>query len=92
MTKAQHTPGPWSISPTNWEDCHAGIYAGEANSYIAVIVGTPNSEADTHLIASAPDLLEVLQQAVNKGYMWDNDYQLWCKASRAIAKAKGIEQ
>ena len=35
------------------------------------------------------DLLNVLQEAVNKGYMWDHDPELWAKAGAAIAKAKG---
>lgn len=41
------------------------------------------------LVAVAPELLAVLQEAVNKGYMWDNDPELWSKASAAIDKAKG---
>lgn len=45
-------------------------------------------EANANLIAAAPELLETLQEAVNKGYMWDNDPELWAKASAAIAKAK----
>jgi hypothetical protein len=37
------------------------------------------------------DMLAALQEAVNKGYMWDNDPELWSKANAAIARAKGIE-
>jgi len=48
-------------------------------------------KANANLIAAAPDLLETLQEAVNKGYMWDNDPELWAKASAAIAKAKGAD-
>jgi hypothetical protein len=42
-----------------------------------------------NLAKAAPDLLQILQEAVNKGYMWDNDSQLWSRAVAAIAKAKG---
>lgn len=41
------------------------------------------------LLAAAPELLAVLQEAVNKGYMWDHDPELWSKANAAITKAKG---
>lgn len=68
-----HTPGPWYISPTNWEDCHAGIYSEEANSYLAVIVGTPNSEEDARLIAEAPAMLEALRAIRAKAAECGND-------------------
>lgn len=84
-----HTPAPWSISPTDWEDCHAGIYAGEANCYLAVIVGTPNSDADAHLITAAPDLLAALEWAVETADTEQYEADWYAAARVAIAKAKG---
>lgn len=82
MTQATHTPGPWKVSkPT-------GNYIVAPTGGIAALTyGATKADAD--LIAAAPELLAVLQEAVNKGYMWDNDPELWSKASAAIDKAKG---
>lgn len=95
---AAHTPGPWKVSPTDWEDCYAGIYSEEANSYLAVIVGTPCSDGDTRLIAAAPDLLAALEamhachRAFSSSENWtalDDEARLL--AEKAIAKARGEE-
>lgn len=86
-----HTPGPWHVSPTDWEDCHAGIYSEEANSYLAVIVGTPCSEGDTRLIAAAPELLAALIEAED-ALSDDGEYPLTLRRVRAaIDKARGEE-
>lgn len=86
-----HTPGPWHVSPTDWEDCHAGIYSEEANSYLAVIVGTPCSEGDTRLIAAAPELLAALEWAVETADTEQYEADWYAAARVAIAKARGEE-
>lgn len=82
MTNATHTPGPWRVSQPsgNYIDTPTGSIA-------ALMYGA--TKTDARLIAAAPELLAVLQEAVNKGYMWDHDPELWSKANAAIAKAKG---
>lgn len=55
----------WNVSPTDWEDCHAGIYEEQANSYVAVVIGGPDSEEHTNLIAAAPELLTSLEAIIS---------------------------
>lgn len=80
-----HTQGPW-------ENVGGYVEALDLDTPLSICTiadcGT-ETEANARLIAAAPDLLEALQEAVNKGYMWDHDPDLWSKASAAIAKAKG---
>lgn len=54
-----------------------------------VVDATGDVEAEARLIAAAPDLLAALEAAVNRGYMWDNDPDLWSAASNAVRRAKG---
>ena len=71
---SEHTPGPWEpywVSPSFWRITRQGkdIAATEAN---------------TRLMAAAPELLEALEALVG---LWDDS--TWDKARAAIAKAKG---
>jgi hypothetical protein len=59
--KAQHTPGPWSIDP---EGSIAATIEGGNGEPICDVYGA-NKEADAHLIAAAPAMLESLQVMVN---------------------------
>lgn len=92
-----HTQGPWHTAKRS---NGIAIEHREEKSYgwlqheVALVYPLAEPErgtgaANAALIAAAPDMLEALQEAVNKGYMWDNDPELWSKASAAIAKAKG---
>lgn len=85
MTNATRTPGPWDVS---FGRNDAAIHAGGTIAMIDDVM--TGWRANAALIAAAPDLLEALQEAVNKGYMWDNDPKLWSKARAAIAKATGV--
>ena len=87
-----HTRGPWEL------DGDLGVMDLDIvciSGRIAMIDCENEDLTDEEIIANArimraaPDLLEALQEAVNKGYMWDHDPDLWSKASAAIAKAKG---
>ena len=81
-TDMAHTEGPWRVSQPS------GNYIDTPTHSIAALMYGA-TKADAALIAAAPDLLAALQEAVNKGYMWDNDPELWAKANAAIARAKG---
>ena len=55
--KAQHTPGPWHVLPTN--DC---VIESEKHGNIAITNLARKSVADARLIASAPDLLAIAKR------------------------------
>jgi len=65
MNTPQHTPGPWLASRLASPDYapQYGIYS-ESNPNDFAIVKGDNAEANARLIASAPDLLEALENAV----------------------------
>lgn len=94
MSEFKGTPGPWSVSDCPMKgartdrvddgrikliDFNDGTYEGTL-----AIVQTEESEANAHLIAAAPDLLEALQEVVA---ISDRKHEAWDKAHAAIAKA-----
>ena len=92
---AGHTPGPWRY---DYEDGYCGEIIAADGTNVAVFVDEP-CKADSHLIASAPELLEALQDALaalaeNVGMQdtyidFDQVRAAKEKASAAIAKATG---
>ena len=96
MTDTKHTPGPWV-----WEHWQMGLTAQNGTSVLAYydyegmsLHGKTEDEheANAHLIAAAPDLLEALEAIVAT---WDGPkYNHFMAdnidlARAAIAKAKG---
>ena len=85
---SKHTPGPWK-----W-DGHIEQAIITADSGEEVLWGcgccdSPRllSEADAHLIAAAPELLEALKEIANMGVpVQKTEHRI---ARSAIAKAKG---
>lgn len=62
---SKHTPGPWSIADDGTIEANrAGLVGHLANA----------SESDSRLIASAPDLLEGLQQVMGWIDSWSPDF------------------
>ena len=99
----KHTQGPWEIRATRIDD-NAFIYDIHAphqdnpsqsgsNPTVATTWYRPDdgeAKANARLIASAPDLLECLQNLVHRGLIVnDNDHYEEC--IEAIAKATGKE-
>ena len=90
MANATHTPGPWRFG-------YGGIFADRGNLLLDDMVcglkyrdvPTEVVRANARLIAAAPDLLEVLKQCLKRGWMWDNDPELYDAAAKVIRKAKG---
>ena len=90
----QHTPGPWEIWPDFDEEGENGSsIIGTNGDPLAVTISDRYSEdANAHLIAAAPELLEALEMIAN-----DYAYLLETKLSspdadmihELIAKAKG---
>jgi hypothetical protein len=99
MSEAKHTPGPWWIETGPDVDLinHVGISADD-HSMLAQAVWkmddderSPMCEANAHLIAAAPDLLDALQSIVasaEDGCAAINTRFL-ITAKAAIAKATG---
>lgn len=92
-----HTPGPWSrnIPPARK---YSTIFAGR-NTHIAMVQSTGLTdleiEANTDLIAAAPDLLAALEALTEWGRTWtspigtNSPLNLLIAACAAITKAKG---
>jgi len=57
MTQSKHTPAPWDVETVNSEDYVA--YALLGCQYVS------EQEANAHLIAAAPELLEALKRLDN---------------------------
>lgn len=92
MTTTKHTftPGPWLIGKAGTDKA---IYDGKGG-WVATIPDmllNDEQKANAHLIASAPDLLEALEEVL-KSLEWQEnilDGLAVQKAQAAIAKAKG---
>lgn len=89
---ASHTPGPWASVQSNGVKNGVIAVDDDANDqfYIGKMSG-PDAEANARLIATAPELLEALEEAVQ----WDSHDSegvpaVWLeKARAALAKARG---
>jgi hypothetical protein len=62
MKRATHTPGPWVVRRDNW---HVNIETEDGSHWLADLPfegSVPNARdmADAHLIAAAPELLDML--------------------------------
>jgi hypothetical protein len=98
--KPKHTPGPWRVG--SWYDGRLPIVVADLadRSIIAELTGAKRAhEANAHLIAAAPDLLEALegaQKALRKAlpFLPADSESIFCgewldEINAAIAKAKG---
>ena len=91
----KHTPGPWKLSGANTvhgADCIVA-FVGTADEEVRRLSGERQS-ADAHLIAAAPDLLEMLEEMAAQHYCGCRHPACKrCKDDDAcaavIAKAKG---
>lgn len=78
MKKLKHTKGPWLVSTIDGEDCLM-VGGGDGSEVVADIrTHWPDAqvEANAHLIASAPELLEALkgvQKCIRKTLPLIND-------------------
>lgn len=78
---SEHTPGPWKIRA--YKDRGFAIDFNEDQEQIVDFV---YEEADAHLIAAAPDLLEALEAVVRVADRATVEFDM---ARAAIAKARG---
>lgn len=97
----KHTPGPWEFRKEgDWTVfANGSSIMGNAAYYPWV----PYDEADWHLIAAAPELLEAAQKALRIAELWIYDqlegtsmfkeaYEELSSVRAAIAKATGEQQ
>ncbi len=107
MTEQAHTLGPWniSISAEGRSGQRVRVVAGLCENGIATIHALIDQQANAHLIASAVDLLDALQDVVIVleimsrivgpfiGGITEDEFELLAnapiKARAAIAKATG---
>ena len=90
---SKHTPGPWivrEVSGAGWPGQRG--FAIDYNAEQEQIVDFVYEEADAHLIAAAPELLEAIEELMD-GYLYGCDKETKRenakRAREAIAKAKG---
>ncbi len=102
--ETKHTPGPWTIEPS-WADRCGGSVAIANRDHPGEdwdVCSVHSSEANTHLIASAPELLAAATRVTDAfkahgkavGIVDDNRTSQECEAvmlalDAAIAKATG---
>ncbi len=92
MSEAKFTPGPWSLDREHSPDDSYGhwyhrITAGHGYSENGFRLSGIVNPHDAHLIAAAPDMYEVLSEAMERGGVIQMG--LYGKALAALAKARG---
>ncbi len=87
MTNATHTPGPWG--PYLKTQPYIIESKATEGAIVACLPLGDEWEANANLIAAAPDLLEIIEQCLKRGWMWDNDPSLYDAAAKVVRKAKG---
>ena len=89
MSKSKHTPGPWGCVQRSHGTMLVRSEASGVNGYIAEIyLSRPSEwEANAHLIAAAPELLDALMELAD----WYREHTGLppTAANAAIAKAEG---
>jgi hypothetical protein len=96
VPKLMHTPGPWRFDCGNLQveraedrqpicDISTQWDLNSRNENIPFHV----SEANAHLIAAAPELLDALKRAIHQLVIQDDEGSAFMQAHRAIAKAEG---
>jgi hypothetical protein len=61
--KVTHTPGPWKVISQGYE--RTGIFTNSNSQLAKIYIG--NQMENARLIAAAPELLEALKEAIERG-------------------------
>lgn len=101
--KPKHTPGPWVACPgqttlvmrkKDWDDSqvHFGVMKDSMQILTSLKNGAAQAEADSHLIAAAPEMLEALEKFKSE-FIENNSRAEWHEShsdiQRIIDKARG---
>ena len=103
--KTKHTPGPWVMSmgtpydnravildnPTMPKGRRCRVCKAIATVNIQVLMDEQEGLANAHLIAAAPDMLEVLNDLVDRGLIIDPDNDHYDDMLKVLTKAIGGE-
>lgn len=95
MNRFKGTPAPWETLTETELELPSGIIKKRGKSIAYTLkkeVGAEQANANAHLIASAPELLEVLIEMQRNGRKqgWDDKYESSMEKTRlVIAKALG---
>lgn len=86
---ARHTPGPWAVFDSEIVSHHTDQHIADAP--LEDGMNPTEWQANAHLIAAAPELLETLKALVDayEDPMLDDPHSLVLAAKEAIAKAEG---
>ena len=94
MNETRHTQGPWEAKRINNSTgdtlYHCHIFVEPSICGVWSPPGNAEAEANTHLIAAAPDLLAALEDILAATNLRGSDHTLEAKAKAAITKAKGL--
>ena len=91
MTQSKHTPGPWEVQGSTYITVNSLILAHcKQMGHVAL----EEAEANSRLIAAAPDLLEALKVAIDirknpEGVSFEAVKAFIERAEAVIAKAEG---
>jgi len=89
MSETKFTPGPWKFNTNHdWtirSEAHSGSLMGNATSYPWV----PENKADWHLIAAAPELYRLLDEALSYTSCESWSPSLTDEIKAALSKARG---
>jgi hypothetical protein len=100
MSESKHTPGPWkearinsltiNVVPHSIHGFKAQVVGGGDGQMVAHAFGKTSAEAEAnaHLIAATPDLLEALRW-VRANYACGATVEINAHIDAAIAKAEG---
>ena len=93
---SKHTPGPWKYDTTKLADWYTRItHCVSISGESEIRLYGNEAEANARLISAAPELLEALEALVDMPDersiydISDKEIDLWVKAKKVIAKAKG---
>ena len=92
---SKHTPGPWKKVGLNWIGSDGSKVIISNGPAFGSKLHFPNAEANTRLIAAAPELLDLckeLLEAVPYVSEYDVPLGLWDDLRAVIAKATGGQQ
>ena len=90
MKDTQHTPGPWHMSECAHQNTNAGI-CSESGLHITSVNGygmrDDQNQANARLIASAPDMLNLLAAADRLEELTGDNLAVYARTFAALARA-----
>ena len=96
---SKHTPGPYHVAVEDRRalESRCSVWGPQSDAPLAVIPDGPTAQADAHLFAAAPDLLQACRSALGVLYASKSGRKEWNKHSliaiglleSAIQKAEG---